>query len=39
VLAYSYTTEGKGRVVPVLLTEHDAMKVYWRSGGIAQLIL
>jgi hypothetical protein len=31
---------GKGKVVPVLfLTEHKAMKAYWRSGGIAPLIL
>jgi hypothetical protein len=29
----------KGKVVPVLLTEHHAMKTYWGSGGIAQLIL
>jgi hypothetical protein len=29
----------KGKVVPVLLTEHHAMKTYWGSGGIALLIL
>jgi hypothetical protein len=29
----------KGKVVPVLLTEHHAMKAYWGSGGIAPLIL
>jgi hypothetical protein len=30
----------KGKIVPVLLlTEHDAMKAYWWSGGIAPLIL
>jgi hypothetical protein len=23
-------TEGKGKVVPVLLTEHNPMKAYWR---------
>jgi hypothetical protein len=27
------------KVVPVLLTEHDAMKAYWGSGGIAPRIL
>jgi hypothetical protein len=31
--------EVKGKVVPVLLTEHDAMKAYWESGGIAPFIL
>jgi hypothetical protein len=29
----------KGKVVPVLLTEHHAMKAYWGSGVIAPLIL
>jgi hypothetical protein len=29
--------KGKAKVVPVLLTEHHAMKAYWRSGGIAPL--
>jgi hypothetical protein len=30
----------KVKVVPVLiLTEHHAMKTYWRSGGIAPRIL
>jgi hypothetical protein len=29
----------KGKVVPVLLTEHRAMKAYWGSGGIASHIL
>jgi hypothetical protein len=29
----------KGKVVPVLLTEHHAVKKYWGSGGIAPLIL
>jgi hypothetical protein len=24
----------KGKVVPVLLTEHHAMEAYWGSGGI-----
>jgi hypothetical protein len=29
----------KGKVVPVsFLTEHHAMKAYWRIGGIAPLI-
>jgi hypothetical protein len=32
--------KGKGKVVPVLfLTEHHAIKVYCRSGGIAPCIL
>jgi hypothetical protein len=35
--AENYT--GKGKVFPVLLTEHHAMKAYWGSGGIALLIL
>jgi len=30
---------GKGKVVPVLLTEHHAMEAYWGNGGIAPLIL
>jgi hypothetical protein len=25
----------KGKVIPVLLTAHHAMKTYWESGGIA----
>jgi hypothetical protein len=29
----------KGKVVPVLLTEHHAMEAYWGSGGIASFIL
>jgi hypothetical protein len=29
----------KGKVVPVLLTEHHAINAYWGSGGIAPLIL
>jgi hypothetical protein len=29
----------KGKVVPVLLTEHQAMKAYWESEGIVPLIL
>jgi hypothetical protein len=29
----------KGTVVPVLLTEHHAMKAYWESGDIAPCIL
>jgi hypothetical protein len=33
-------TSLKGKVVSVLfLTDHNAMKAYWGSGGIAQLIL
>jgi hypothetical protein len=31
--------EGKGKAVPVLLTEHHAMKAYWGSGVIAPRIL
>jgi hypothetical protein len=32
--------KGKGKVVPVIfLTQHNAMKAYWGSGGIAPLIL
>jgi hypothetical protein len=31
--------KGEGKVVPVLLTEHHAMKVYWGSEGLALLIL
>jgi hypothetical protein len=31
--------QGKIKVVPVLLTEHHAMKVYWGSGDIAPHIL
>jgi hypothetical protein len=30
---------GKVKVVPVLLTDHDAIMVYWWSGDIAPLIL
>jgi hypothetical protein len=26
--------KGKGKVVPVLLTKHHAMKVYWGSGQL-----
>jgi hypothetical protein len=29
----------KGKVIPVLLTKHHAMKAYWGSGGIVPLIL
>jgi hypothetical protein len=29
----------KGKVVPVLLTKHQAMKAYWGSGCITPLIL
>jgi hypothetical protein len=37
--ACSYTVEGKGKVMPVLLIEHDAIKADWGSGGIAPFIL
>jgi len=30
--------KGKGKVVPVILTKHHAMKAYWGSGGIAPRI-
>jgi hypothetical protein len=30
---------GKCKVAPVLLTEHDDMKAYWGSRGIAPRIL
>jgi hypothetical protein len=30
---------GKGKSCPCALTEHNAMKAYWRSGGIAPCIL
>jgi hypothetical protein len=29
----------KGKVVPVLLTKHHAMKAYWGNGGISTRIL
>jgi hypothetical protein len=29
----------KGKVVPILLTKHHAMKTYWGSGGIALCII
>jgi hypothetical protein len=32
-------SKGKGKVVPVLLTEHHAMKAYWGSGAIVPRIL
>jgi hypothetical protein len=28
----------KGKLVPVLLSEHGAIRAYWGSGGIAPLI-
>jgi hypothetical protein len=31
--------KGKGKVVPVLLTEHHAMEVYTGNGSIAPRIL
>jgi len=34
-----YLRRGKGKVVPVILTEHHAMKAYWQSGGIAPCII
>jgi hypothetical protein len=32
-------TTGKGKVVPVLLTEHHAIKAYWWSGVTVPRIL
>jgi hypothetical protein len=29
----------KGKVIPVLLTKHHAMKAYWGSGCIVPFIL
>jgi hypothetical protein len=29
----------KGKVIPVLSTDHHAMKAYWESGVIAPCIL
>jgi hypothetical protein len=34
-----FPRKGKDKVVPVLLTEHHAVKAYWESGGIAPHIL
>jgi hypothetical protein len=31
--------KGEGKVVPVLLTEHQAMKAYWGSGFIAPRVI
>jgi hypothetical protein len=31
--------KGKGKVVPVFLTKHHAMTVYWGSAGIAPRIV
>jgi hypothetical protein len=31
--------KGKGKVVPVLLTEHHAMKAYWGSGDVDPFII
>jgi len=38
-IKYIRKVYGKGKVIPVLLTEHHAMKVYWRSGSIAPSVL
>jgi hypothetical protein len=32
------SNKSKNKVIPVILTEHHAMKAYW-GGGIAPLIL
>jgi len=34
----SFYIKGKGEVVPVLLIDHHAMKLYWGSGGITPCI-
>jgi hypothetical protein len=34
---YFYNIFVKGKVVPVLLTDHHIMKAYWGSGGLAPL--
>jgi hypothetical protein len=31
--------KGKNKVVPVLLTKHHTMKMYWGTAGIAPSIL
>jgi hypothetical protein len=36
---HTSVVKGKGKVIPVLLTQHHATKAYWRSGGISQLVL
>jgi hypothetical protein len=39
-LSSDTTKKVKGKAVPVLLlTEHNAMKAYWWSGGVAPLTL
>jgi hypothetical protein len=38
-VTYGESKKGKGKVVPVLLAEHNAMKTHWGTGGIAPLIL
>jgi hypothetical protein len=40
-LQYKYLrlVKGKGKFVPVLLTEHHAIKAYWGNGGISPRIL
>jgi hypothetical protein len=35
----SGSLSGTGKIAPVLLTEDNAPKAYWESGGIAPLIL
>jgi hypothetical protein len=37
-LAY-VKVKGEGKVIPVLLIEHHAMKAYWGSRNIAPCIL
>jgi hypothetical protein len=36
---YDQFSKGKVKVGPVLLTEHQAMKMYWVSRGIAPFII
>jgi hypothetical protein len=39
IITSNYISEGKGKVAPVLSTEHHPMKAYWGSGDIAPPIL
>jgi hypothetical protein len=34
-----FVGKGKGKVIPVLFIEHDAIIACWGSGGMAPLIL
>jgi hypothetical protein len=39
VIVFKFYGKGKVKVVPVLFTEHHALKAYWGSGDIAPHIL